>query len=235
MAVVTGTGTTISWHGNANSTTSASMLRPTHLLSAGGSAAITYAIKWIEVTSSRSPGWAEWIPGEGWSATGYPARSPAERLREIIAGRVAPRIMANEARRAVWLSPDVREARARQTLQRIIGPEKYRSFLRCGFVTLRAKDGLTYQVRPGHEMTTVYDREKCLTKLCIVFDGNFTPVDSLIMRCLLILNDPKEFWTRANKWSPQPRRLTMPSPTGEVRNLADILRELKSAGRQLAA
>lgn len=123
-----------------------------------------------------------------WEAVVVP---PKDRLREIIRKRQSPIII--NSRKHIQHTQDLREIRARETLKLVIGDEKYRNFLRNGFVSAKAKSGKIYQMFPGHDMTTVYLDGKKIEKLCVVFKGNFPPTDSLIMRYLLILNDEEDF------------------------------------------
>lgn len=99
----------------------------------------------------------------------YPVQSPAEKIREVIAARCGPNIIRD--RRMLDHSPDLREIRARQTLRRVIGDDKFRNFICKGFVTVRGKSGKTYQIFPGHGITNVYFRGKMLEKLCVVLSG----------------------------------------------------------------
>lgn len=138
----------------------------------------------------------------GWTSTCYhesPPKppTPSERLREILAQRHAPLIIAT--RKSLELTTDIREMRARETLRRVIGEQKYFDFLKKGFVCVRAKSGLTYQIFPGHGITCVYDKGIMVDRLCVVLQGQFPATDSLIMRYLLILNNEDHFRSFAIK------------------------------------
>lgn len=113
-----------------------------------------------------------------------------ERLREMIRSRMAPAVIT---RRGLSPPRDIRETRARETLRAVLGEDKFRQFIKNGFVTIRAKSGLVYQIFTGDEMTNVYDHGKRVERLCVVLKGGFPPTDSLLMRYLLILNDEREF------------------------------------------
>lgn len=154
-----------------------------------------------------------------------PAKTPKERLREILDSRMAPGVLSSC--KPLGYTQDVRELRARETLQRVLGEDKFRDFVRRGHVTVRAKSGLVYQIFPGHEITRVYDRGKMVERLCVVLTGEFPPTDSLIMRYLMILNNEQQFRSYAIKHGViQPQ---FHAAAEDQRSLAEIYRELKKA------
>jgi len=118
-------------------------------------------------------------------------KTPQERMREIIQSRQAPAI--HRSRKSLHHPETIEETRARETLKAVLGMDKFRSFIKNGFVSVRANSGLVYQIFPGHDMTTVYRDGEPIERLCVVLKGKFPPTDSLIMRYLLILNDEKDF------------------------------------------
>jgi hypothetical protein len=151
-------------------------------------------------------------------------KSPETRLKEIIGARQAPAVHCRQVQR--HRPPDEREARARQTLRRVIGDEKYKNFLVNGFVTVRnPKSGLSFQIFPGHGMTCVFDKGEMVDKLCVVLSGDFPPTDSIIMRYLMILNNEEQFRSIAVKWSVQKRQKRVIAI--DDRSLTDIFKELK--------
>ena len=156
-----------------------------------------------------------------WTST--PKKTPAERLKEILNSRMAPGVLTNC--RPLGLSKDIREIRARETLFRVLGEEKYRDFVRRGSVSVRAKSGLVYQIFPGHDFTKVYGNGKMIDRLCVVLNGDFPPTDSLIMRYLMILNNEQQFRSYANKHGAQAPLVVAQQP--DQRSLAEIFRELK--------
>lgn len=165
--------------------------------------------------------------GDTWAAWSTPiVKTPAERLREMIQSRQAPLIVTS--RRSMRPTEDIKEIRARETLRRVLGEDKYRQFLRNGFVAVKAKSGLVYQIFPAHGVTAVWKNGQMVDRLCVVLRGNFPPTDSLIMRYLLILNDEKEFRSFAIKHGvyhkPKPNTLQLPN-----RSLPELFRELKVA------
>lgn len=157
-------------------------------------------ISWYNDTATESPLATYTKCDFNWR---IPLIDPQNRLRDIIKKRQSPAII--RSRQSENHISDPREMRARETLRRVLGSNKYQRFLRDGFISVRAKSGLIYQIFPSYKMTNVFDRGKCIETLCVVLNGDFPPTDSLIMRYLLILNDEREFRKLAIKHS-VPRR-----------------------------
>lgn len=153
-------------------------------------------------------------------------RTPQDRLREIIQQRQSPAVIGT--RKFLTLVQDPRELRARETLRRVLGDEKFRRFIKNGFTTVRARSGLVYQIFPGHGITNVYRDGQKVERLCVVLRGDFPPTDSLIMRYLLILNDEQDFRSHAVKHTVYPANMTATPPRGQE-SLPEVFRRLKVA------
>lgn len=151
-----------------------------------------------------------------------PLPKPGERLRKIIQDRQAPMVFVS--RKPVLMPQDEREIRARETLFRVIGADKFQKFLKDGFVSVRAKSGLVYQIFPGHGVTAVYRDGDQIERLCVVLKGEFPPTDSLIMRYLIILNDEAKFRSYAIKHQIIVKK---PQIIADERSLTEIFKELK--------
>lgn len=141
-------------------------------------------------------------------------------LREIIKSRHFPSIIVKPGRKPLPQTVDAREQRARETLRRVIGEDKWRSFVKHGFISVRARSGRTYQIFPSYKFTKVFEQGVLIERLCVVLRGNFPPTDSLIMRYLMILNDEEDFCKRAVKqgnWAEQiPQVRQQPQPLIEI-------------------
>lgn len=162
-----------------------------------------------------------------------PAESREEflkrRIGEIIDKRCAPNIIIrqNDRRKPMPMPADIREIRARETLRRVIGDRKFASFIKTGFVSVRARSGLVYQIFPGHGITCVFNQGQLVERLCVVLQGNFPPTDSLIMRYLMILNNENQFRSFAVKHGVhEPATFQVGEP--DTRSLAEIFKELKT-------
>lgn len=149
-----------------------------------------------------------------------------DRMRQIIQGRQAPLIVTT--RKSLDPAKDFREQCARETLRRVLGEELFRNFLARGFISVRAKSGLVYQIFPGHGITKVFNQGKLVERLCVVLRGDFPPTDSIIMRYILILNDEDEFRKHAIKHGID--NFAVKLPTIDTRTLPEIMRELRKAG-----
>lgn len=154
-----------------------------------------------------------------------PQLTVSEQFRQILQSRQTPAFILS--RTPVKIATELREKRARETLRRILGDEKFQKFIRNGFVSVQGKSGRIYQIYPGHGMTVVYNHGTPIEKLCVVLDGNFTPTDSLITRYIMILHDEDQFRSFANVWkafakSKQQQHI-------DIRPLPQILQSLKIA------
>ncbi len=183
-----------------------------------------YTDSWTTGTIS----YGDYISDE-WTAGVLAPQTPLERMREILRTRQTPMIHVprDSSRQPLRLPNDVREDRARATLRCVLGEIQFRQFLKNGFITVRAKSGLLYQVYPGHGMTAVFDKGKMVDKLCIVLSGNFPPTDSVIMRYLMILNDEQAFRKLAIAHTVTQRKVR--TRQFDDRPLPEILAELRAA------
>jgi hypothetical protein len=171
---------------------------------------------------------AEWkvAPFDGVAAP----RKPEDRLREMIRMRMAPSAgrarepYRNPVRPGLQPTEDFRELRARETLAKVIGEDKFRRFVRDGFVTCRAKSGRTYQIFPGSSFTRVYYEGKEEDRLCVVLEGNFPPTDSLIVRYLMLLNEESRFRNLAVNQGRGTRPVERPR---DERSLSDVFGQYK--------
>lgn len=155
-------------------------------------------------------------------------KTPQERLREMIQSRQAPAIHCS--RRALNPVVNIEEMRARDMLRRVIGSDKFRDFMRNGFVSVQAKSGKMYQIFPGQDITNVFLNGEKIERLCVVLRGKFPPTDSLIMRYLLILNDEQDFRSYAIQHKVYPSamvRVTLPAEP--LKSLPELFRGLKVA------
>lgn len=151
-------------------------------------------------------------------------KSPEDKLREILQRRQSPLVITS--RNLMPEPSDIREIRARETLKRVLGDDKFKSFLKKGFISVRAKSGLVYQIFPAHGITAVYRDGEMTERLCVVLKGNFPPTDSIIMRYLLILNDERDFRKHAIKHQIIQKKA---APAVDDRSLPEIWKGLKVA------
>ena len=150
-------------------------------------------------------------------------KSPEERIREILASRQGPHIITSKTRQALHVPTDIREGAGTGNFKRrvIVGEQKFRNFLKTGFVSVKAKSGLVYQIFPGHGVTAVYDQGQMVDRLCVVLTGNFPPTDSLIMRYIMILNNEQQFRGLAIKHGVTQRQIAVPNQV-DMRPLPQI-------------
>lgn len=177
-----------------------------------------WANSWYTLGDDTTTAYGEWHWSDGVVAA---PKTPSERLRQMIQARQGPMIMTRNPLKA---PADEREVRARETLLRVIGEDKFRNFLKHGFITVRGKSGKVYQIFTGHGITCVYDRGQMVERLCVILTGNFPPTDELIMRYLMILNNEDDFRAKAIKHSVTQKKVADPV---DLRPLPEIYRELR--------
>lgn len=155
--------------------------------------------------------------------------SPIDKLKQIIQKRQSPAIIIANSKRPISLDIDLREQRARETLLRLIGEQQFFKFMKNGFVSAyNRKSGMSYQIFPGHGITKVFQNGNLIARLCVVFNKEFPPTDSIIMRYLLALNDEKKLWDLAVHHSVKNYQDARTSPNAvDFRSLTDILKDLK--------
>jgi len=152
-----------------------------------------------------------------------PRKTPQEQLREILRSRMSPAI--HRARKA--LSPaEEREMRARETLRRVVGEGQFQRYLVHGFVTVRHRNGYTYQIFPGHSGVNVWKNGQKIEHWCVLLSGNFPATDQVIMRYLMCVNNPDQLRAKANV-SKSTGRMQTTVRAEEMRSLPEIFRLLK--------
>lgn len=184
------------------------------------------------VTTDTWRAWGDWADS-AYQKVLVPKITPLARMREILASRRAPAFIVpgkqdiyDFGRKALGPPKTDAELRARQTLRRVIGEDKWRLFCRNGFISVTAPSGLVYQVYPAHGVTNVFDMGECVERLCVVLTGQFPPTDSLIMRYLMILNNEDDFRSRANTHTVYKKKAI--APQIDTRPLQLIFAELRN-------
>lgn len=174
-----------------------------------------------------------WIDYEGgtygtckndWKVIKTVERPISERMRDILRLRQSPTIIV--PRKFIQPTMDIREMRARETLRTVLGEDRYRSYLRNGFISVRAASGKIYQIHPGHTFTRVFDNGNLVEELCIVLSGDFCPTDSVLMRVMLVQTDEAKFRSIANKFGAH-RRQEFGIQPADARTLPQIMASLR--------
>jgi len=191
--------------------------------------------EWTSLTDRHVNYWT----GRDGSEFCVPEIAPGSRLREIIRSRMGPAIHSRQ--RGLKPPTTEPEARARQTLKRIIGETAFRKYISKGFVVIHGASGRTYQVFPGHKMTKVWENGEHVETLCIVLKGGFPDTDAVIMRILLIEDSEKEFKEKSNVFAASPsyapssrREIFVPGIEDTHKaSLSSIFKELKGSSNKL--
>lgn len=137
----------------------------------------------------------------------------------------------NSRRVALKMDPASQEIRARTTLREMIIESEYRRYITNGFIMIRAKSGLWYQIFSGAtgERVRTYKDGKPFESLCIHTDRSCPPTDHVINMKILVEIDEDSLRKGANiaRLSPvsSPPTSNVPAP-----NLLQTYLALKKTG-----
>lgn len=149
-------------------------------------------------------------------------------VRAMMRARSAPAVVQRGSdRQSPAASADPREGRARDTLALLLGRDSYRRFLRDGFVYARGPSGKSYQIFPGHGITRVYEGGRQVERLCVVLSGAHTPLDSLIVRFIMVQHEEEKFRALAVAHRVTTTTKSRVSRQPEAVCLADLFKKLK--------
>lgn len=238
----------VDWPGKAiiNSADSNTQSAPTFNISTSTTASCveftsqrTFKVNWVTNGTSVyecDPETVTFYLNEFWGYSSQIVRAPEteearqerhrSRIREVIRSRSFPGIVVGHGRVPLPSPKDIREQRARETLRRVIGEEKWADFNRKGFIQVRAKSGKFYQIFPGHGITKVFHKGALVERLCVVMRGDFAATDSLIMRYLMVLNNEEDFRKRAVKHALPTFAQQGPKKSN---SLVEVSRQIKAA------
>ena len=147
-----------------------------------------------------------------WITSGHPsiAVDPKELKRMAFDRRRQALIPPMKATRfGLPKADDLAELKARQLLKSFIGGERFRRYLKDGFISVTSPvTSLVYQIFPGYRSVVVRDKGKRTASCCIVFKHEkLPPTDWVIMRMALIIADETTFYEKANVSGQIPERL----------------------------
>jgi len=99
---------------------------------------------------------------------------------------------------------------ALQLLKSMVSADRWRKYLKCGFVDVVGRSGLVYQITRGKSHVRVFRRGERLAELCVVLKNRHVmpPTDEVITRMLIAEGDESDLWRRANVYGlklPQPQ------------------------------
>lgn len=90
------------------------------------------------------------------------------------------------------------EKRALETLREMISEKDYKSYLRDGFISLKARDGKTYQVFNNRWHTKVYKDGKLIEEVCVRLSGTLPDTDNVVAFITMLKTDPDLFRKSGN-------------------------------------
>jgi len=171
-------------------------------------------------TADNQITWAGWhwvsdpgVPnGQFWITSGHSSIVADPKMlkkAEMARRRQALLPSAKATRFGLPKTDNFAELKARQLLKSFIGGERFRRYLKDGFISVTSPvTGLVYQIFPGHQSVVVRDKGKRTASCCIVFrDTSLPPTDWVIMRMSLIMADETTFYEKANVSGQIPEQL----------------------------
>jgi hypothetical protein len=89
---------------------------------------------------------------------------------------------------------------ALQLIKSMVTPERWRKYLKYGFVEVDGKSGLRYQIIRGRSHVLVYRKGEKIAELCVGLKNRYVmpPTDEVITRMIIVECDEPDIWRRAN-------------------------------------
>jgi hypothetical protein len=91
------------------------------------------------------------------------------------------------------------ENRAIDTLREMITEEEYRKYLKFGFILVKGRSGLTYQIFRNESHTKVWKNGKVIEEICVrIKEHNIPPTDNIIAFKTIIETSENQFHKMGN-------------------------------------
>lgn len=89
---------------------------------------------------------------------------------------------------------------ALQLLKSMLSSERWKKYLKYGFVDVQARSGLIYQIGRGQHHVKVFRQGENIADLCVGLKNryNMPPTDEVITRMIIVECDEPDIWARAN-------------------------------------
>jgi hypothetical protein len=89
---------------------------------------------------------------------------------------------------------------ALQLLKSMVSPERWKKYLKYGFVDVQAKSGLVYQILRKNSHVRVFRQGEKIADLCVGLKNRYEipPTDEVITRMIIVECDEPDIWARAN-------------------------------------
>lgn len=134
--------------------------------------------------------------------------TPEEKLKRKIREQLEPVLSGEDGRpfRATDRSADFsavqqNEIVALHLLRKMLDRDRWRKYLKYGFVDVQGKSGMTYQILRGQAHVRVFKRGVKVCELCVKLRNHaMPPTDEVITRMILAECDEADLWKRANAY-----------------------------------
>jgi hypothetical protein len=134
-----------------------------------------------------------------WVINGLPELSKAERFRERLRSQMDPALRSRSDPNQFG-NVAQNEIVALQLLKSMVSTDRWRKYLKHGFVDVVGRSGLVYQITRGKSHVRVFRQGERLAELCVVLKNRHAmpPTDEVITRMLIAESDESDLWRRAN-------------------------------------
>lgn len=174
-----------------------------------------FGASWLDETSAVPPTWAThirivadprvpqdqiWVQQPDQNGWFYPDTNqwvpldPRQRFRQ----QMMPQRDPCRADRVSFENCPPAELTALSLLKKMVDEPGWRTYLKYGFVNIRGKSGLDYQIRRGQWHVLVRNQGTKVAELCVGLSASMPPTDAVIARMLMAECDEPELWRRAN-------------------------------------
>jgi len=149
--------------------------------------------------------------------------TPEEKLKRKIQEQLEPELVREDGSpfRATGGSADFSKVQqneivALQLLRKMLDKDRWRKYLKYGFVDVQGKSGMTYQILRGQAHVKVFKKGTKVCELCVKLRNQaMPPTDEVITRMIIADCDEPDLWKRANVYMQQgysaPRAYTEPA------------------------
>jgi len=155
------------------------------------------------------------LPTTNWVRLKYtlqPKLSPREKLKRKIQDQLQPVLAGEDGRgyRAAAPSADFtrikqNEIVALQLMKKLVDKDRWKKYLRYGFVDVAGKSGMIYQILRGQDHVRVFKRGTLVCELCVRLKSRMMPpTDEVITRMIIAECDEPDLWKRANVYMKGP-------------------------------
>jgi hypothetical protein len=121
-------------------------------------------------------------------------------FRSTLKQKIYPEVRHRNQTAADFCDVKENEIVALQLLKSMLSPERWKKYLKYGFVDVLGKSGLIYQIIRGQTHVRVFRQGEKIADLCVGLANRsaMPPTDEVITRMIIVECDEPDIWQRAN-------------------------------------